>query len=365
MSERTLDRRTMLRAGGSALAAALAGCSSLGADGDRPTTDADPTPDRRARTSADGSIITRVYRETIPSVVHVRSSRGQGTGFVWDDGHVVTNAHVVGEAARTQLRYHDDTWTEAPVRGTDLHSDLAVLEPETRPESATPLALTESSPAIGETVLAIGNPYDLDGSVTAGIVSGLDRLIPSPAGYQIPDAIQTDAGVNPGNSGGPLVTLDGAVAGVVNSKQGDDIAFGISAALTERVVPRLIETGTYEHAYLGVSLETVTPTIAAANDLADPGGLLVVETVPSGPADGVLQESDLRIVDGRRVPVGGDVIRSIEGTPVESFEDLASYLALETRPGDTVSLGIVRAGTERTVEVTLATRPERSRSPLR
>jgi len=160
------------------------------------------------------------------------------------------------------------------------------------------------------------------------------------------------------------MTLEGRVAGVVNSKKGDDIAFGISAALADRVVPRLIETGEYEHAYLGVSLETVTPTIASANDLGDPRGLLVVQTVSSGPADGVLQGSDLRIVDGRRVPVGGDVILSVEGTPIESFEDLASYLALQTRPDDTLSLGVRRDGTERTVEVTLATRPDRSRSPL-
>nr|WP_239641888.1 trypsin-like peptidase domain-containing protein [Haloterrigena salina] len=314
---------------------------------------------------ADGSVYSRVYREAISSVVSVQTSRGQGTGFLYGDGHVITNAHVVGTAQNTQLRFDDGTWVTGEVSGRDVHSDLAVVSADSTPDSATSLSFAQDRPVIGQEVVAIGNPYDLDGTVTTGIVSGTDRLIPSPSGYRIPDAIQTDAAVNPGNSGGPLMSTDGTVVGVVNSKRGDDIAFGISAALTQRVVPRLIENGTYEHAYLGVSFETVTPTIAEANGLDDPRGLVVVETVNTGPAEGVLSGSESRFVNGSRVPVGGDVLLAVDGTEVHSFEDLASYLALQTRPDETIELTVLRDGAEQTVELTLESRPERSRSPLR
>lgn len=283
---------------------------------------------------------------------------------MYDDTHVVTNAHVVGTASSTQVRFDEGTWSTGSVRGRDVHSDLAVIQVETVPEPATSLAFTENSPVIGQETVAIGNPYNLNGSLTTGVVSGTDRLIPAPGGYQIPDAIQTDAAVNPGNSGGPLMSLDGTVFGVVNSKRGDNIAFGISAALTQRVIPALIEDGEYEHAYLGVGLDNVTPTVATANDLDEPRGLLVIQTVKNGPAAGVLQESSLEFSDGRRVPIGGDIILEIEGTQMNSFEDLASYLSLQTQPEDTITLTILRDGSEQTVDLTLAARPEQSRTPL-
>ncbi|ACV12451.1 peptidase S1 and S6 chymotrypsin/Hap [Halorhabdus utahensis DSM 12940] len=367
MTPETSTRRRFLALGGTALASAIAGCStSLSAPESSPGESPSPSAAGESpETDTAESPYTRVYRETIPSVTTVQTTTGQGTGFQYDEGHVVTNAHVVGTASEAQVRFHDGTWASGPVVGTDPHSDLAVIEPGTVPDSAAPLPFGDQPPTIGREVVVIGNPYNLDGSVTSGIVSGTDRLIPSPAGYQIPDAIQTDAAVNPGNSGGPLMDLDGSVVGVVNSKQGDSIAFGISAALTQRVVPELIESGTYEHAYMGVSLDVVTPRLAEANDLAEPQGLLVVQTVRGGPADSVLQPSSIEYVGGRQVPVGGDVIRAIDGTPMETFEDLASYLALETRPGDTIEVAILRDGDERTVEVTLDARPDRSTSPLR
>lgn len=222
------------------------------------------------------------------------------------------------------------------------------------------------SPVIGQDVLAMGgNPIDLDGSVTYGIGSGSDRLIPAPNGHRNPDAIQTDAAINPGNSGGPSTSVDRTGGGVVNSGRGDNIAFGISTALTRRVVPVLIESGEYEHASLGGGLEAVRLRIARANGLAEPRGRLVVQTVRKGPADGVLQESQAGIADGPQVPVGGDAIRSIAGERMRSFEALATYLALRTSHGQSVTLRIWRDGRERTVEIRLASRPERSRSPLR
>ncbi|MXR51489.1 PDZ domain-containing protein [Halovenus sp. WSH3] len=369
MSRETSSRRRFLKLGSIALTASLAGCSGALSDDSASTQPSSSPPngtqaDSSQTNDTSESEYTEVYQETIPSVVSVRTSQGQGTGFLYDESHVVTNAHVVGRASTAQLQFQNSTWSDATVQGRDRHSDLAVLSAAEAPESAEPLSFAEESPVIGQEVVAIGNPYNLDGSVTSGIISGLDRLVPSPAGYQIPDAIQTDAAVNPGNSGGPLMSTDGGVLGVVNSKRGDNIAFGISAALTQRVVPELIETGEYDHAYMGVSLQKVTPSIATANDLSTPRGLIVVQTVRNGPADGVLQPSSAEFVDGRRVPVGGDIILTVDGTTMTSFEDLASYLALQTRPGDTVQATVLRDGTEQTVELSLEPRPEQSRSPL-
>ncbi len=370
MSRETSSRRQFLKLGSLALTAGLAGCSNpLSAPNPDPaqSSSATPTPSDEETPEAQPtrSVYTQVYRGTIPSVVSVKTDQGQGTGFLYDDTHIVTNAHVVGRASSTQLRFQGGTWAAGTVQGTDVHSDLAVISADNVPEPPEPLSFSQSVSVVGQEVVAIGNPYNLNGTITSGIISGVDRLIPSPANYQIPDAIQTDAAVNPGNSGGPLMSLDGTVVGVVNSKRGDNIAFGISAALTQRVVPRLIETGNYEHAYMGVSLDTVTPTVARANEMTEPRGLLVVQTVRGGPTEGVLQPSTLEFVNGRRVPVGGDVILGVEGTTMESFEDLASHLALQTRPGDTIQVRILRDGSEQTVELTLTDRPERSQSPLR
>lgn len=364
MPRETTSRRQFLKFGTLALSGTLAGCidqfSPAEASPDQSDVSSEGTQSR-----ADGSVYSQVYRDAISSVVSVRTSHGQGTGFLYDDSHVITNAHVVGSARTTQLRFDDGTWATGEVRGRDVHSDLAVISADSTPDSATSLSFARTRPVIGQEVVAIGNPYELDGTVTTGVVSGTDRLIPSPSGYRIPDAIQTDAAVNPGNSGGPLMSVDGTVVGVVNSKRGDDIAFGISAALTRRVVPRLVESGSYEHAYMGVSCETVTPTIAEANGMDEPRGLITVETVRNGPADGVFRGSELRFVEGGRIPVGGDVLLAVDGTEVRSLEDLASHLALRTRPGDTIRLTVLRGGTERTLELTLGSRSERSQSPLR
>jgi S1-C subfamily serine protease len=318
-----------------------------------------PTAGSDGQTPA-GNVHTQVYRETIDSVVLVSLRQGQGTGFVYDDSHIVTNAHVVSGATTAEVRFNDGTWSEGEVVGRDFHSDLAVIAVETVPEPATPLQFLQVAPTTGQRVVVIGNPYNLGGSITTGIISGTDRSIPSPAGYRIPDAIQTDAAVNPGNSGGPLMSLAGTVVGVVNSGGGDNIAFGISAALTQRVVPRLIENGEYDHATLGVSYRNVSPRIADANNLSEPRGLIVASVRSGGPADGVLQPSESQFIEGQRVPVDGDVILAIDGTRVTTSEELASYLALETRPGDGVTLRILRGRIEQTVVMELGSRPERT-----
>ncbi|MCG1003847.1 MULTISPECIES: S1C family serine protease [Halobacterium] len=361
MSESSVDRRRFLELCGASTLAALAGCSSSAPGGETTAGvagNSDAPQETISQTESElNSPYAEVYRETIDSVVLVRADGSQGTGFVYDETHVVTNAHVVGRADDAAIRFSEGDWSTGSVVGTDPHSDLAVVEVDSVPEPATPLPFADSEPVVGQEVVAIGNPYNLNGSATTGVVSGLDRLIPSPTGYRIPDAIQTDAAVNPGNSGGPLMSLDGSVLAVINSGGGENIAFGISAALTQRVVPELVRSGDYDHAYVGASFTNVTPQIAAANDLDESRGLLVLNVASDGPATGVLRPSEAAYVDGRRLPVGGDVLLEIDGTTVPTPEDLWSYLALETRPGDTVELTVLRDGSRGTVDLELGTRP--------
>ena len=359
MSERRPSRRRWLQLGGTAVTAALAGCiTQVGQDSDENGTETDSEPGSEAEPTA-GSPVTEVYRETIDSVVLVQTEQGSGTGFMADEGHVVTNAHVVGEAQSTEIRFSEGQWTTGEVVGSDPHSDLAAIAVETVPESATPLSFIDGEAEVGTDVVAIGNPFNFDGSVTAGIVSGVDRSIPSPTGFTIPDAIQTDAAVNPGNSGGPLMSMEGLVVAVINSGGGDNLGFGVSAPLARRVIPELIETGSYEHSYMGVTFADVTPDIAEANGLAEPRGLLVDTVVEGGPSEGVLQPSEeTTLVDGAEVPVGGDVMLSIGGDELLTTEDLGNFLALQTRPGETVDVTILRDGSEQTVDLTLGTRPD-------
>jgi S1-C subfamily serine protease len=345
-----LSRRRLLGLAGTALTAGLAGCSDALGPGqgaragvetgavstDSPT----PTPD-------DGTIspYTRVYRQTIGSVVLVEVPGGQGSGFLYDDRHLVTNQHVVGEADATRIRFSRGEYRSGRVVGRDEFTDLAVVAVDDPPGYADPLSLAEESAVIGTEVVVLGNPFGLDDTVTAGIVSGVDRSIPSPAGFAIPDAVQTDAAANPGNSGGPMVDLAGVVVAVISSGGGDNIAFGISAALARRVVPALIEDGVARHAYLGVRLAEVTPDVATAAGLDAARGALVAEVEQGGPSAGALRR--------------GDVVVALDEETVATTEDLSSYLALETAPGQAVAVAVVRDGERQTVEVTLGARRER------
>jgi S1-C subfamily serine protease len=357
--ERHVTRRRVLALSAAALTTGIAGCSAP-----TETTTAPPRTSAADGTGngtddgGDKSVYTRVYEETIGSVVLIESATGQGTGFVYDDRHLVTNAHVVGTADSAQVRFRDGEWRNGRVVGSDPYSDLAAIRIGNRPGYAGPLPLIDGEPVVGQEVVVIGNPFGLSGTVTAGIVSGINRSIPGPTGYSIPDAIQTDAAVNPGNSGGPIVSLEGQVIAVINSGAGDNVAFGISAPLVRRVIPALIEAGEYEHAYMGVTLRTVTPAIADANDLDRARGVIVVDVLDGGPSDGVLRPSDeTAFVDGEAVPVGGDVILSMDDTALATVEDLSSFLALQTSPSDEIDLTVLRGGSRRTVALELGTRP--------
>jgi S1-C subfamily serine protease len=368
MGDERISRRRFLA--GTVLAAGLAGCGSPPASGSAEETAAGgdgrvTAMAESVNTSQQGtSVYTRVYRQTIDSVVQIQvfndsGRQGQGSGFVYDDRHVVTNEHVVSDSTEVQVRFTDGDWRVAEVAGTDVYSDLAVLRVQDMPDDTTPLQLVDSEVTIGQEVVAIGNPFGLSGSVSAGIVSGVDRTLPAANNFTIPDAIQTDAAVNPGNSGGPLVTLDGEVAGVINSGSGDNIGFAISAALIQRVVPSLIRTGNYEHAYMGVRLTDVTPLIDEANGLDSATGVYIDDVIEGGPSDGVLEGSTgEEFINGVQVPVGGDVVVSMGGQPIEAQSQLSTFLALETSPGDTIPVEVIRNGRRQTVELTLGDRPD-------
>lgn len=358
-------RRRYLALAGSALLGTTAGCA-FEAPSQEETTTTDSTttqPTTGPAQAGDSGRFSRVYRDTIDSVVYIEvtSSRGtgSGSGFIFDDGHVVTNHHVVAGASEVTVRFNRGDWSEATITATDPYSDLAVLSID-RPDYATPLPMVESEPPIGTEILAVGHPFGLDRSATAGIISGVDRNIPAPAGqFDIADGVQTDAAVNPGNSGGPLVTLDGEVAGVVSSGGGENIAFAVSVPLLERVVPSIIETGEYTHPYMGIGLQTVTPSIAEANDLERAEGVIVTRVLDGGPSDGVLRGSpDTEYDDGAPIPVGGDVIRTLADSRIAVLNDLSEFIALETSPGETIDVTVLRDGERTTVALELGARPQ-------
>ena len=311
---------------------------------------------------------TSLYNETIDSVVAVRTNSGQGSGFAYQTSengtsYIVTNAHVVGDNGSVIVQFAQEESRRGEVVGRDRLTDLAVVRVNRTPDYVDALPISDSVPVPGREVVALGNPFGLDETITHGIVSGVNRSMPTTQGFTVPTVVQTDAPINPGNSGGPLVTCDGTVVGIntagISASRGDNIGFAISPTLVEQVVPTLIRTGDYDHAYLGVSVAPITPGLASENDLNGSSGLYVHNVAEEGPSSGALQGSTgWTTVNGTRTPVGGDVIVGIEGRSVTSQEDLSGYLLTEGRPGETVTLTIVRDGERRRVNVTLGERPD-------
>ncbi len=375
MDDPRISRRRVLAGTGFALSVASAGCAVSAPEQESDDSNPEPTdgfpesfgdpPDEIAEPPAD-SELAEVYRAAVESVATVRleemGQTGGGTAWVYDDEYLVTNEHVVREIEDPFIWFTDNGWREASVVGTDAHSDLAVLEVvDGRPEDISALPLVESAPPVGTPVAAIGNPFELTGSFTTGVISGRNRRITIPGrDFSIADGVQTDAALNPGNSGGPLITYDGEVVGVVSAGQGENIGFAISAAMTRRVVPALIEDGNYEHSFLGILSVDVTPDIIEANDLGDvTWGVYVNEVLPTGPSSGALQETtDTTTVRGATVPVGGDVIIGLDDWDIQTGERLSAFLALETEPGQTIEVTVIRDGREVVEEVTLERRPD-------
>ncbi|WP_276299158.1 S1C family serine protease [Halorussus lipolyticus] len=309
-----------------------------------------------------------LYDRAIDSVVTVQvlteERQGLGSGFVYDDeGRIVTNQHVVANSSMVEVQFNRGEWHTAEVIGTDAYSDLAVLEVNQTPDYADPLELQPRQPQPGQPVGALGSPLGLEATITDGIVSGTNRSLPAggPQGPQftIPNTIQTTAAINPGNSGGPLVDCEGRVLGVNTAtlSGSENTGFAVPASRVERVVPSLIENGSYASSFVGISTIEVSPIIAEANGLDVTRGVLVREVISGSPADGILRGSpDTEEVRGVEVPAGGDVILSIEGRQILTGEDLSSYLTT-TSPGDTVTMTILRDGERMQVEIELGERP--------
>lgn len=319
--------------------------------------------------------LTALYQQVNPGVVNVEvqvnrgfaTGQGAGSGFILDDdGHIVTNNHVVAGASRVTVVFYNGIEAEADVVGTDDDSDLAILKVDELAEGAHPLSLGDSDQVqAGEWVVAIGNPFQFGGSMTIGIVSATGRTIPSGlTPYAIPRAIQTDAAINPGNSGGPLLNLNGDVIGVnaqirssgVQANAG--VGFAIPSNVVQLVAPALIKEGAYAWPWLGVTGLDVDLSIMEANDLDTQQGAYLTEVIPESPAieAGLRGGSRTVNVDGLQTPVGGDVVVEIDGKPVANFDELLVEVAFKT-PGDKVELTILRNGQRQQVTVNLASRP--------
>lgn len=327
--------------------------------------------------SNEEAILTTLYTRANPSVVSIITysmqggqvvASGQGSGFVIDqDGHIVTNAHVVHGADQLEVDFSDDTVREATLVGEDLHSDLAVLSVANLPSGVLPLPLGKMEEvAVGQTVVAIGNPFGLGGTLTKGIVSALGRSIPALTTFQIPQAIQTDAPINPGNSGGPLLNLKGEVIGVNaqietggTGRANTGVGFAIPVSIVARVIPRLIADGEFIWPWLGVQGGSVTPALVKAMDLPVDRGAYVAVVSDNGPSikAGLRGATRQEEVNGQVMETGGDVIIAIDGQTVTHFEDILIYLALNRDPGDVVVLTIVRDGKTMEIKVTLEPRP--------
>lgn len=327
------------------------------------------------------AVLIQLYQQANPAVVNIITyarqgnlliPSGQGSGFVYDpEGHIVTNAHVIHGADALEVIFSDNTTMAAEKVGEDLHSDLAVIRVAKLPQGVRPLPLGDMSKvAVGQTVVAIGNPFGLGGTLTKGIVSALGRTIPALTAFSIPQAIQTDAPINPGNSGGPLLNLQGEVIGVNaqietgdGSRANSGVGFAIPVSIVAKVIPVLIKDGKYPWSWLGIVGGSLNPVLVEAMDLPVDKGAYVAEVVSGGPADraGLRGATRQVVINGRRVEVGGDVIIAIDGQPVSSFEDVLIYLTLNTTPGQKVVLTIIRDGERREVSVTLGLRPTEER----
>ena len=387
MQPKTVSLRTFLIVVGILAVAFVIGMASIGRIQITPATVDATTPQYRPQeftyiTQGEGpdhpdqEILSRLHEGATQSVVSIqvrqsgsRSSDstqgmwGQGSGWIWDEeGHIVTNSHVVEDAADIFVSFSNGKWAEAELVAHDSQSDLAILSVEA-PEgmSLRPLERATMLPKVGHYTIALGSPFGLENSMTLGIVSALGRSVPvgdpgSGVRYSLPEVIQTDAAINPGNSGGPLLNLSGRVVGInfairtqerSNAGTGvnSGVGFAIPITVANRVLPTLIRDGEYLYPFLGVAGGTISAPLAASMNLKpDVLGVLVNEVMRGGPsADAGLRR--------------GDIIVSIDGEEVRNFEDVISYLVMQKSPGETVEIGVLRRGRSRTFDVELGTRP--------
>ncbi len=292
-----------------------------------------------------------------------------GSGFVIDsEGHILTNNHVIEGAETINVKLGaSDTEYKAEVVGADPGTDIALLKVDAPSDQLHPLRLGDSSTAeVGDPVVAIGNPFGLDRTVTSGIVSALQRQIQAPNGFSISNVIQTDAAINPGNSGGPLIDAAGEVIGInsqIETGGGSDgnvgIGFSIPINTAKAEISQLESKGEVEHAYLGIEGGSVTPEIAAALNLSVKEGAIVQAVVKGGPADkaGIKGGSTEATIGGAQVKLGGDIIVEIDGHKIHGMEDVIEIVH-DAKPGEEIEVKLVRDGSEKTAHVTLGKQPK-------
>ncbi len=340
-----------------------------------------------SKEEGDGNLVNQIYRRDGRGVAFISSDLkpeesselspfGQpegggvatGSGFLIDtEGHVITNNHVVEGADRVEVKLgsSDKSYT-AEVVGTDPATDVALLKVDAPAESLHPLSLGDSSNVVvGEPVVAIGNPFGLDRTVTSGIVSALQRQIQAPNGFSISHVIQTDAAINPGNSGGPLIESEGRVIGINSQIQTGGsgngnvgIGFAVPINTAREVVQQIKAHGEVKHAYLGISGGSITPDLAKALKLPESEGVLVNEVVKGGPADeaGIKGGDTSATIEGAKFRLGGDVITEVNGKKITGMEDVINAVNAAS-PGDKMELTVDRDGKPETITVTLGVRP--------
>ncbi len=347
----------------------------------------DSAPDMSQVAAAHDAIMSDLYQQTVPSVVGLRVtqpitvgmnvppgmpddlfSRASGSGFIWDDeGHVVTNRHVVESAERIVIVFSDGTQAEAQIVGMDSDSDLAVLKLTDDSMRPPAIKLGDSDTLQpGQMAIAIGDPFSRGFSMTSGIVSALGRTInPAQSNFSIPRVIQHDAATNPGNSGGPLLNRNGELIGInaqIISQTGafSGVGLAIPVNLAKLVVPALIAEGKYEYPYIGIRGTSMTPDIAEAMQLpSDTRGALVLAVGSDSAAErgGLRASNRLTVINGAEFPIGGDIITNIDGAEIRSMDDLLAYVVEHTRPGDKSSFTVLRDGFETSLDITMGARP--------
>jgi 2-alkenal reductase len=334
-----------------------------------------PTP---ADPAEEASTLEALYQQVLPGVVAIRTGQSLGSGFMFDsDGHVVTNQHVVEGASQVEVSFASGFKAFGTVIGADVDAYIAVVKVDAPADQIHPLAIGDSSTLnLGEQVVAIGNPFGLNGTMTLGIISGLGRTQfahadPDGGGmFSTADIVQTDAAINPGNSGGPLFNLQGEVVGVNQSIRTETfngatgnavnsgVGFSISINLVKRIVPYLIRDGRYEYPYLGISSDRdLSLAEIDALGLNTYTGAYVTNVSPGGPADqaGLRGGSQATNING--LQAGGDIITAIDGQPIVTFDQLLGYLTTNKSPGDTVVLTVLRDDQTLDITVTLGTSP--------
>jgi S1-C subfamily serine protease len=330
-----------------------------------------------------------IYRRDAPGVVQItatsvtttqtdpfgfgpptqQTEQALGSGFIIDKaGHIITNEHVIAGAQKVQVSFSGNDQINATVVGKDPSTDVAVLKIDTHARALTPLTLGNSDDVqVGDPVYAIGNPFGYTRTLTSGIVSALQRQITAPNNLPIENAIQTDAAINHGNSGGPLLDAYGRVIGVTSQistgntgQQGNlGIGFAVPINTVRSIAAQLIKTGKVEHPYLGINVLPVTHQLAQLFNLPTQNGLLVESVTPgSGAAKAGLKGGTTGvIVQGTSYRLGGDIIVGVDGSPVSTFEQLRDAIA-QRKPGDKLQLQLYRHGAKKTVTVTLGQAPK-------